>query len=790
MIQFREVADRYNLEKILKSSRTGSLFRATDSASGEAVAVKLLPLGAAPEAEVAELQRAFEILEANPHPSLPVCRDFGVSSDGSAFLVMEFLEGRSFEAVIGNPPKRILQLLEKVAEGLELLERKGLAHRNLSPDNLYLVPPDRGSVKILGWGTAIVRRPAAAGNDPQTARFRAPEDLAAPAGVPGAKTDAYSFVKVACRVLGIPISREDSPEPQVDIPFALGFELDQVDALRMAFQAALHRDPAERPSLTRLRTVIRRSLSLPDADVAKPTPAAPKGPVKVPAIPVPVPVPAPAPAPALRETVLPALGAPAAEAAGDETGGELLSTIEDDFLNEPAEAPEPAPAAAASPPVAAAGPVRVPSYRPPTPTAAAPVPKSRLRGLLRPLPLALAAGALLLLLGGGFWWWLHRAAPEVPAETFTAPLKPIPPPPPPAETRLAEAREHLAAGNDFAAFAALRSLSGADQARLAASCEEIRFLEEALALSLRENLGRELAAVFAAGDGEALRHAVAAAEELAGGKVSPETAAQLEKARQVGALYREAEAAALAREPLQVLARFGAMAALVPGLRDGSGLRDKAADAVEAEADELAREARYDEVMAKMEPVVRTWPDREGLTEKMAGYRSLQQSERTVSALLNEAANLERRRKPEQGLALLEKAEPTPHLAPRYQEVRQRLQAQLARIDGRPPTVQLRDGFLLEYDRGTVVSLSFRIRDDYQVKSVKIYARAGSGGKMVSLPYQKSNFGYSVEIAPGFHRNETVQLYVVATDVSGHEGSLGSAAQPLQIKRRKGFREG
>lgn len=789
MIQFREVADRYNLERILKSSRTGSLFRATDSASGEAVAVKLLPLGAAPEAEVAELQRAFEILAANPHPSLPGCRDFGVSSDGSAFLVMELLEGRSFEAVIGNPPKRILQLLEKVIEGLELLERKGLAHRNLSPDNLYLVPPDRGSVKILGWGTGIVRRASAAGSDPQTARFRAPEDLAAPAGVPGAKTDAYSFVKVACRVLGIPISREDSPEPQVDIPFALGFELDQVDALRMAFQAALHRDPAERPSLTRLRTVIRRSLSLPDADVARPTPAsAPKGPLKVP------PIPEPAAAPVLRETVLPALGVPpAAEAAGDETGGELLSTIEDDFLNEPEPAAPPAaPAApaAAAPLAAPAGPVRVPSYRPPAPAAAAPVPRKGLRPLLRPLPLALAAGALLLLLGGGFWWWLHRAAPDVPAETFTAPLKPVPPPPPPAEARLAEAREQLAAGNDFAAFAALRSLTGADQARLAASCEEIRFLEEALALSLRENLGQELAAVFAAGDGEAIRHAVAAAEELAGGQLSPETAAQLEKARQVGTLYREAEAAALAREPLQVLAHFGAMAALVPGLRDSSGLRAKAADAVEAEADELAREARYDEVVAKMEPVVRTWPDREGLTAKMAGFRSLQQAERTVSALLNEAANLERRRKPEQGLALLEKVEPTPHLAPRFQEVRQRLQAQLARIDGRPPSVQLRDGFLLEYDRGTVVSLSFRVRDDYQVKSVKIYARAGSGGKMVSLPYQKTSLAYSVEIPPSFHRNETIQLYVVATDVSGHEGGLGSAAQPLQIQRRKGFREG
>jgi hypothetical protein len=44
-----------------------------------------------------------------------------------------------------------------------------------------------------------------------------------------------------------------------------------------------------------------------------------------------------------------------------------------------------------------------------------------------------------------------------------------------------------------------------------------------------------------------------------------------------------------------------------------------------------------------------------------------------------------------------------------------------------------------------------------------------------------------VKIDPSFHRNGTVELYLVATDLSGHEGRYGSADKPLQLKRKQGF---
>jgi hypothetical protein len=61
------------------------------------------------------------------------------------------------------------------------------------------------------------------------------------------------------------------------------------------------------------------------------------------------------------------------------------------------------------------------------------------------------------------------------------------------------------------------------------------------------------------------------------------------------------------------------------------------------------------------------------------------------------------------------------------------------------------------------------------------------GGKMRELPLQASRLGYTAEIPPSFHQNGTVELYVVATDVSGHTGSFGSPDHPQQLKRREGF---
>ena len=181
------------------------------------------------------------------------------------------------------------------------------------------------------------------------------------------------------------------------------------------------------------------------------------------------------------------------------------------------------------------------------------------------------------------------------------------------------------------------------------------------------------------------------------------------------------------------------------------------------------------------------WPERSGLKDLLKTYETAASSETQQLAILDSVPTFERRRKPSEALDLLRPLKPTPHLEKRILEARQRLEGELATLDAQPPQVVLRDGYALDYSRGTVVTLSFRVTDDYEVKSVRLFARP-EGGRMREMTMQKSGLAYyTVEIPPSFHQNGTVQFYVVATDLSGHESTLGTAGQPLELKRQQGF---
>jgi hypothetical protein len=372
----------------------------------------------------------------------------------------------------------------------------------------------------------------------------------------------------------------------------------------------------------------------------------------------------------------------------------------------------------------------------------------------------------------------------------------VPPPPPPPGVRLATAKSYLAQGQEHEALAVLKTFTPADQQALAPpDAAALRDLQATLTQNAPLRIGNDLAAGFKGRDASLLHGAVEDAAQLPPTALVPSVQADLAKARPISELYDHALAADRQGQAAEVLARFGEMAKLLPGspreagtVRDASGLRDRAAQKLEAEADAFLKDARYDEALTHLEPLSRSWPDRPGLKAKLADVRAQQKAEVSVQAAITEATAAEKLKKPDEGLAALDRVKPTAHLQAPYDDVKQRLGTLLARFDNSPPTVELRDGFLLDYARGTPASLSFRVRDDYKVSSVKIYARPG-GGRMQEMQYVKDGFTYTVTISPEFHQNETVDFYVVATDPSGHQTFLGTREKPMQLKRKKGFRE-
>lgn len=96
------------------------------------------------------------------HPGIVEVFDFGRHASGSAYIVMEFLEGESLTARIRRaaplPAADVVAIGRQIASALGAAHDKGIVHRDLKPDNLFLVPDYEAAggarVKVLDFGIA------------------------------------------------------------------------------------------------------------------------------------------------------------------------------------------------------------------------------------------------------------------------------------------------------------------------------------------------------------------------------------------------------------------------------------------------------------------------------------------------------------------------------------------------------------------------------------------------------------------------------------------------------------
>jgi len=167
---------RYRLERRLGGGGMGDVFLAADTRlRGRQVALKILK-----EALVVseELRKRFEhevavcaALSSSHH--IVDVRDSGVTPEGHPFYVMEYLYGESLGQLLRREKrlsgKRTVSTITQVCEGLHLAHKGVMlwpdhklikvVHRDLKPDNIFLVPMERGEedlVKILDFGIAKI----------------------------------------------------------------------------------------------------------------------------------------------------------------------------------------------------------------------------------------------------------------------------------------------------------------------------------------------------------------------------------------------------------------------------------------------------------------------------------------------------------------------------------------------------------------------------------------------------------------------------------------------------------
>ena len=145
----------YEILNPLGAGGMGEVYRAKDTRLDRFVAVKVLPehLAQSPDA-LARFEREAKAVAALNHPAILGIFDSGTQG-ATAFVVMELLEGESLASRLAQgplTPRRATELAIQMAQGLAAAHAKGVVHRDLKPDNLWISLD--GRLKILDFGLA------------------------------------------------------------------------------------------------------------------------------------------------------------------------------------------------------------------------------------------------------------------------------------------------------------------------------------------------------------------------------------------------------------------------------------------------------------------------------------------------------------------------------------------------------------------------------------------------------------------------------------------------------------
>lgn len=149
---------RYRIIGLLGRGGMGEVYRATDLALGQPVALKFLPEEASRNPRLLErFHGEVRVARLVSHPN--VCRVFDIGEiDGSPFISMEYVDGEDLASLLTRigrlPADKALEAARKLCAGLAAAHDRGVIHRDLKPQNIMI--NKRGDVVIMDFGLAAI----------------------------------------------------------------------------------------------------------------------------------------------------------------------------------------------------------------------------------------------------------------------------------------------------------------------------------------------------------------------------------------------------------------------------------------------------------------------------------------------------------------------------------------------------------------------------------------------------------------------------------------------------------
>lgn len=263
----------------------GAVYAAVHPAIGQRAAVKVLfrEFSSSPQF-IQRFRTEARATSAVQHPGLVTIFNHGQLADGTAYILMEYLEGQSLRAKLAEraaagerlPVADVLRIARQIASAMDAVHRSGVVHRDLKPSNVMLVSdPDVASgerAKVVDFGlarlnllpsgcstaTTLHSTDSAAGMFVGTAAYAAPEQCRMERPGDG-RADVYSLGVMLYEMLagtlpfvGSPLQLlqqhlEATPRPLTeaapDVPAALGELVHRM----------LAKEPMQRPAMAQVR---------------------------------------------------------------------------------------------------------------------------------------------------------------------------------------------------------------------------------------------------------------------------------------------------------------------------------------------------------------------------------------------------------------------------------------------------------------------------------------------------------------------------------------------------------
>ena len=281
---------RYVVRGLLGAGAMARVYLGEDALTRKCVAIKVLDgvEARAPE-ERERFLREARTIETIAHPNIVRLLDAGQRRDGAPYLVMEYLYGETLGDLIRRQPqvepRAAVWITRQIASGLAAAHATGVIHRDVKPDNVFLVgePGNFHALKLVDFGLARLQGQSgrtAVGVTVGTLEYMAPEQTVK--DPTGPRTDVYALGVVLYRILTgqLPFVGTDTevlaqhlitaPTPATAIVPGLDPRLEAI------IETALHKLPRNRyPSMEDMLEDLERLLGQRSGNLAASSPFEP-----------------------------------------------------------------------------------------------------------------------------------------------------------------------------------------------------------------------------------------------------------------------------------------------------------------------------------------------------------------------------------------------------------------------------------------------------------------------------------------------------------------------------------